>query len=119
MAATASSVRVKPVNIARRHLNKGQIAIVVAKAHPDTDEVGGRGKKSVFSIGFPMVNPLALSQARTIVRYAPELAAEVRDRRLAAGLGVATAAFFRSSRARWRPSSRRLLPTEPKGGVPR
>jgi hypothetical protein len=52
------------LNIARRHLNKGQIAIVVAKAYPEVAEPG-RGKKGLVSKTFPMVNEGALSQART------------------------------------------------------
>jgi hypothetical protein len=65
------------LDVARRHLNKGQIAIVVAKMHPDADEVGDRGQKGLVSKHFPMVTKFALSQARTIVRYAPELADRV------------------------------------------
>jgi hypothetical protein len=70
------------LNVARRHLNKGQIAIVVAKAYPEPDEVGGRGKKRSTSERFPMVHKAALSDARVIVRYAPELADRVRFSRL-------------------------------------
>jgi hypothetical protein len=65
------------INVAQRHLNKGQIAIVIAKAYPEVAEPG-RGKKGLVSKAFPMVNESALSQARTIVRYAP------RNNRLAA-----------------------------------
>ena len=63
----------------RRHLNKGQIAIVVAKAYPEAKQGGDHttsaGKKATLKIkvAFPMVSEFALSQARTIVRYAPEL----------------------------------------------
>jgi hypothetical protein len=46
------------------------------------------------------VSAKLLEQARAVFRYSPTLAAEVRDGRLAAGLGVPTAAFFHSSRAR-------------------
>ena len=74
-----SSVRVKPVNIAQRHLNKGQIAVVVAKAYPEAEHGGARKKGSSLEtkLAFPMVSAFALSQARTIVRYAPELADRV------------------------------------------
>jgi hypothetical protein len=46
---------------------------VVAKAYPDVDEKRGSGGriKSSVSEYFPMVHAGALSQARTIVRYAP------------------------------------------------
>jgi hypothetical protein len=76
MSAKDADAHILSLNIARRHLNKGQIAVVVAMAYPEVGEKG-RGKKSIVSIHFPMVNPLALSQARAIVRHAPELADEV------------------------------------------
>jgi hypothetical protein len=53
---------------------KGQIAIVVAKAYPDVEQAH-RGRKVSVSESFPMVHPGALSHARVIVRYAPELGA--------------------------------------------
>ena len=50
-----------------------QIAIVVAKAHPDPAKLKRAGSLKIKD-QFPMVTEFALSQARVIVRYAPELA---------------------------------------------
>ena len=59
-----------------RQMTKGEIAVVVVKAYPEVEK-GGRGQKTIVSRTFPMVNKDALSQARQIVRYAPNLADKV------------------------------------------
>lgn len=59
-------------NIARRHMMKGAIAMVVAKAYPD-EAAGGRGKKSVATTRFPMVSTSKLAHARTVLQFAPDL----------------------------------------------
>jgi hypothetical protein len=64
------------INIARRHLDTGQIAIVVAKAFPNAEK-GGRGKKGTASGGFPTVLHQRLAEARVIVRHGSELADRV------------------------------------------
>jgi hypothetical protein len=63
-------------NMARRNLTKGQLAIVAAKVFPNAERGGDRKSakaKSSFKmkVDFPMVHPGMLSQARTILRYAP------------------------------------------------
>ena len=60
-------------NIHRRHITKGQQAMVVAMIYPEPEK-GGRGKKAVETTGF---SPERLSHARTVFRSAPDLAAEV------------------------------------------
>jgi len=60
-------------NVARRQMTKGALAMVVAKAYPKSDE-RGRGKKSAATAHFPMVKPRRLEEARTVLRYAGELA---------------------------------------------
>jgi hypothetical protein len=57
-------------NMARRHMTKGQLAIVAAKMSPKPARVG-RGQKVSISETFPMVHPGMLSQARVMVEYAP------------------------------------------------
>ncbi len=61
-------------NIYRRHMNKAQRAMTVAKIYPDTEK-GGRGKKSSVKLaaiaGF---SQRRLQQARTVLRFAPDLA---------------------------------------------
>ena len=61
-------------NIYRRHMTKGQRAMTVAKIYPDTGK-GGRGKKSSANLaetaGF---SQRRLQQARTVLRFAPDLA---------------------------------------------
>jgi hypothetical protein len=57
-------------------MTKGQLAMVAAKAYP-APEPGGRGKKSSAAEKFPMVASGRLSEARTILLYAPDLADEV------------------------------------------
>jgi hypothetical protein len=63
-------------NAVRRHMTKGQLAMVAAKAYP-APEPGGRGKKSSAAEKFPMVSSGKLSEARTILSYAPDLVDEV------------------------------------------
>ena len=46
---------------------------MVAKAYPDNNEVGGRGKKGSAAERFPMVSKSKLSQARTVLQFAPDL----------------------------------------------
>jgi hypothetical protein len=60
-------------NIVRRHLNKGQQAMFVAKIHPEPEE-RGRGKKSVLNTEFSRES---LSHARTVLKFAPVLADSV------------------------------------------
>ncbi len=62
-------------NIARRHLSKGQQAMIVAKIHPEPDK-GGRGQKSSKNEEFP-ISSGNLSMARTVLKYARELADNV------------------------------------------
>jgi ParB-like chromosome segregation protein Spo0J len=61
-------------NIARRHLNKGQQAMAVAKIYPEATEKGGRGKTSVFNTD---VSKEYITKARAVLRYAPDLAESV------------------------------------------
>ena len=64
-------------NIARRHMTRGAMAMIVAQVYPDSDEKRGRGKKSSVTEHFPMVSSGKLSQARTVLSYAPKLAPNV------------------------------------------
>jgi hypothetical protein len=64
-------------NLARRHMNPGQRATVVAMMYPEADEKGGRGKTSVVRRVFPMVSDTSLFRARKVLRFAPDLAASV------------------------------------------
>lgn len=65
------------VNAARRHMMKGALAMMAARAHPEADAVGGRGRKGVAATQFPMVSRDKLSHARTILAHAPDLADSV------------------------------------------
>jgi hypothetical protein len=67
---------------------RGQTAIAVAKAHP------GAANKALLE-RFPAIDAATFSQARTVLRYAPELA----DRVLAPR-GVSFAAAFREASLR-------------------
>ena len=90
---------------ARRHLNKGQIAIVAAKAYPETSQGKTSSKSEEVRRRFP-VHQGALSQARTIIHYGPELAGaagEGDDMSVSGDIAVATGAAFAES------SSVRLL----------
>ncbi|MDQ3959507.1 MAG: hypothetical protein M3255_04290 [Pseudomonadota bacterium] len=60
-------------NIHRRHMTKGQRAIVVARIYPEPEK-GGRGKNSSVSKEF---SGARLSLARFVLRYAPDLADSV------------------------------------------
>ncbi len=64
-------------NVNRRHMSKGAVAMSVAMALPDSEEVGGRGKKCSATEQFPIVSRARLSEARTVLRYAPALAEKV------------------------------------------
>jgi hypothetical protein len=68
-------------NINRRHLSKGQRAMLIAMLYPDPGE-RGRGKKSLLSKDFNVTqlefSGSRLSQARTVLRYAPDLLDSVR-----------------------------------------
>ena len=59
-------------NIHRRRMTKGQRAMVVAKIYPEPEK-GGRGKKASLKeeFGFGAAH---LSRARTVIRYAGDLA---------------------------------------------
>jgi hypothetical protein len=57
-------------NINRRHLTKGQRAMAVAKLYPEPEK-GGRGKKASVPEGFSQGK---VSEARTVLRWLPELA---------------------------------------------
>ena len=61
-------------NIHRRHMTKGQRAMTVAKIYPEPER-GGRGKKATVSV--ENVSPQRVSYARSILRYAPDLADNV------------------------------------------
>lgn len=52
---------------------KGAVAMVVATQYPESDQVGGRGKKSFATKGFPMVSSGNLAKACTVYAFAPEL----------------------------------------------
>ncbi len=65
-------------NIHRRHMTKGQRAMVVAKIYPELEK-GGRGKKSeamklAGSGGFAVQR---VNEARTVLQHAPDLADNV------------------------------------------
>ncbi len=66
---------------ARRDLSVGQRAIWTAKAFPDDmrGKAAHRGKRSPNSGTFPMVNSQRLSEARTVLQYAPDLAEQVQQ----------------------------------------
>jgi hypothetical protein len=66
------------VNLARRNLNVGQRSLVAAKMCPDPEK-GGRGKLGEIPRVFPMVPSKTLSQARRILREAPDLVAGVME----------------------------------------
>src|SRR5215831_3884335 len=59
-------------NIARRHMMKGAIAMVVAEAYPEPEE-RGRGKKGSVAEQFPMVKKARLAEARAVKAYATDL----------------------------------------------
>jgi hypothetical protein len=63
-------------NIARRQMTKGAIAMVAAMAYPEAARVG-RGQKASAKEAFQMVSMQKLSEARSVLRYAPELAGQV------------------------------------------
>ena len=63
-------------NVVRKVRSKGAIAIIAAKAFPEPAKVG-RGQKVSATETFPMVSPGRLSEARTILHFAPELADQV------------------------------------------
>jgi hypothetical protein len=62
-------------NINRRHLTVGQRAMLLAMLYPDPEK-GGRGKNSLLNLEF---SGMRLSQARTVLRYAPDLLDPVRS----------------------------------------
>lgn len=66
------------VNDRRRHMNKGQRAMVAAMAEPLGHKRGPKTDK-VSSTESMKLGHDYLSRARTIVRYAPDLVAQVRD----------------------------------------
>lgn len=61
------------VNVNRRHLTKGQRAMAVARLYPEPVK-GGRGKKASVPEGFSQGK---ISEARTVLRWIPELADRV------------------------------------------
>jgi hypothetical protein len=67
---------------------RGQTAIAVAKAHP------GAANKALLE-RFPAIDAATFSQARTVLRYAPELADQVLAPR-----GISFAAAFREASLR-------------------
>jgi ParB-like nuclease family protein len=62
-------------NINRRHMTKGQRAVVVARIHPEPK----RGIHSEFPEETGELSKAHLSRARFVVRYASDLADSVRD----------------------------------------
>lgn len=60
-------------NINRRHMTKGQRAMAVARMYPEPEK-GGRGNKinSSKNEDFKKISTGNLSQARTIIAYAPD-----------------------------------------------
>ena len=61
------------VNIHRRHMTKGQQAMAVAMVYPEPEK-GGRGKKSPEPVG---ISQQRVSEARFVLRHAPDLADNV------------------------------------------
>ena len=59
-------------NAARRHMNKGALAIVAAKAFPEASK--GRGLKSPVAGNFPGIALTRIAEARTVLHHAPDLA---------------------------------------------
>jgi hypothetical protein len=59
-------------NVHRRHMTAGQRAIAVAVIYPESEK-GGRGQKGLSSKGFSDVASGRLSQARTVLKLAPDL----------------------------------------------
>jgi hypothetical protein len=71
--------RIIAENILRRHLSKGQQAMAFAKVYPEPEK-GGRGKRSDIPDGFGTGKGHwrnLLSQARTVLRFSRDLAADV------------------------------------------
>ena len=64
-------------NIARRHMNAGQRAVAVAKIYPEGEHGGDRKSSTKNGLDLP-IDKRRLSEARLILRYAPELADQVR-----------------------------------------
>lgn len=72
------SYGISAANIQRRHMTKGQQAIAVAIVYPEI-AVGGKGKKAAGtkaaeSAGFSYRR---LADARTVLKHAPDLPANV------------------------------------------
>jgi hypothetical protein len=69
-------------NINRRHLTVGQRAMLMAVLYPDPEK-GGKGRNSLLSKEFNVArlefSGSRLSQARTVLRYAPDLLDPVRS----------------------------------------
>jgi hypothetical protein len=63
-------------DVNRRHQSKGALAIAVARMYPEPERQG-RGRKALVSKAFPILTPTHISQARTILRRAPDLAEQV------------------------------------------
>lgn len=55
-----------------RHMSKGARAMVAACLFPEPEK-GGRGQKGSAREQFPGISKKALSEARTVIRYAPDL----------------------------------------------
>jgi ParB-like chromosome segregation protein Spo0J len=64
------------MNIARRHMNAGQRAVAVAKIYPDAARGGDRRSSSKLELELPVAKG-RLSEARTVLHFAPELADQV------------------------------------------
>jgi len=62
-------------NVHRRHMTKGQRAMAVATIYPEGGR-GGRGKTREKITGLPF-DRTNVSRARTVLRYAPDLSANV------------------------------------------
>jgi hypothetical protein len=69
------------VNLARRNLSKGQQAMLLAMAYPEPEK-GGRGNKGK-ALETERFSAARLSQARTVLREAPDLADLVFSRQTA------------------------------------
>jgi ParB-like chromosome segregation protein Spo0J len=63
-------------NINRRHMTKGQRAMAVAKIYPEPENKTGPGKRAKAStvLENKSVSFAALSQARTVLKFLPEMA---------------------------------------------
>ncbi len=70
-APNAAALQWEPRKPLGRHMTKGQRAMAVAKIYPEPEK-GGRGKKLPANGEFSGVPSQRISEARTVLQYAPD-----------------------------------------------